>query len=230
MSSTTRRFLMGLLLLAAAGFASLGLWQLGRLRQRRAANVATIAARAAAPIRLEGGAFAAADTLAGHRLVARGVYDHGHDIVVRNQPLQGVPGVRVVTPLRLAGGAAVLVDRGFLPAPDAVSVAPDSFREPGERTVKGLAVPLRPGPGEPIEHGGRTTWKRLDLQALRTRLPYEVLPILIRQAPDSTLASFPRRVEPPPIDEGPHLGYAVQWFLFSALAVAFAFLVVGRRG
>jgi surfeit locus 1 family protein len=228
MSSTTRRLIMGLLLLAAAGFASLGVWQLGRLRERRAANIVTTAARAAAPIALTDGALTAAETLAGRRLVARGVYDHRHDIVIRNQPFQGVPGVRLVTPLRLADGRAVLVDRGFLPAPDAVSVEPDSFREPGERTVRGLAVPVSSGAGEPIVHGGRTTWKRLDLQALRTRLPYAVLPILIRQTPDSTLASFPRRVEAPPIDEGPHLGYAMQWFLFSAMAVAFALLVVGR--
>ena len=36
---------MGLLLLAAAGFARLGVWQLGRLRERRAANQVTEAAR-----------------------------------------------------------------------------------------------------------------------------------------------------------------------------------------
>ena len=46
MSPTARRLLMGLLLLAAAGFARLGIWQLDRLRDRRARNVATLAARA----------------------------------------------------------------------------------------------------------------------------------------------------------------------------------------
>ena len=50
------------------------------------------------------------------------------------------------------------------------------------------------------------------------------------QTPDSSLPSFPRRLEPPEIDEGPHLSYAIQWFLFAALAAGFAILVVGRTG
>jgi surfeit locus 1 family protein len=85
------------------------------------------------------------------------------------------------------------------------------------------------GGGQPIEHGGSTTWRRLDLSAIRTRLPYAVLPVYIKQGPDSSLPPFPRRSDAPALDEGPHLSYAIQWFLFAALAVAFAVLVVGRR-
>ena len=59
-------------------------------------------------------------------------------------------------------------------------------------------------------------------------MPYDVLPIMIKQSPDSALPRFPRRLEPGPFDEGPHLAYAVQWFLFASLAAAFAVLVVGR--
>jgi len=33
-----------------------------------------------------------------------------------------------------------------------------------------------------------------------------------------------------PVDEGPHLGYAIQWFLFAGLAAGFALLVVGPGG
>ena len=96
------------------------------------------------------------------------------------------------------------------------------------RAVRGIALPIGTAPGEPVEHGGRTTWRRLDLAALRGRLPYGVLPVYIKQSPDSALPRFPRRLEPPPVDEGPHLSYAMQWFLFAGLAVAFAVLVVGR--
>lgn len=230
MSSTTRRLMIALLLLAAAGFARLGVWQLGRLRERRAANVAIAAARSAPAVMLAPSS-AGVDSLAERRVVGRGRYDPGQEIIVRGEALQGVPGVRVVTPLLLGvGGPAVLVDRGFLPAPDAVTIDARGTEEPGEVTVRGIALPVPPGRGEPIEHGGRTTWRRLDLPALRERLPYEVLPIYIKQSPDSSLPSFPRRLEPPPIGDGPHLSYAVQWFLFAGLAAAFAFLVVGRPG
>lgn len=221
---------MGLLFLAAAGFARLGVWQLDRLRARRAANQATEAARRAPPVNLTPAA-TGLDTLTERRVLARGRYDHAHEIIVRGDVLQGVPGVRLVTPLLLEpGGPAVLVDRGFLPAPDAVTVDPRGAEEPGEREVRGIALAVPPGPGQPVEHDGRLTWRRLDLAALQARLPYQVLPILIRQSPDSALPRFPRRLEPPAVDEGPHLAYAVQWFLFAALAAAFAVLVVGRSG
>jgi surfeit locus 1 family protein len=221
---------MGVLLLAAAGFARLGVWQLGRLEQRRAANQATLAARAAPPVTLDPAA-ERLDTLVEHRVVARGRYDHRHEIVIRGDVLHGVPGVRLVTPLLLApDGPAVLVDRGFLPTPDAVTVDPSGADEPGEHQVHGIALPVPTGSGQPIEHAGRITWRRLDLAALRGRLPYAVLPVLVKQSPDSALPRFPRRLEPPPVDDGPHLAYAIQWFLFAGLAAAFAVLVVGRSG
>ena len=221
---------MALLFVTAAGFARLGVWQLGRLRERRAANVQIAAARAAPPANMPP---VPADVagLAERRIVARGRYDHAHEFIIRGEVLQGVPGVRIVTPLLLGdGGPAVLVDRGFLPAPDAVTVDPRGSEEPGEQTVRGIGLTVPAGPGEPIEHAGRSTWRRLDLAALRGRLPYAVLPVYIKQSPDSALPSFPRREELPPTDDGPHLSYAVQWFLFAGMAVAFAFLVVGKRG
>jgi surfeit locus 1 family protein len=219
---------MATMLLAAAGFARLGVWQLSRLHQRRVANVATTAARTAPPTLLTARS-ARTDTLGEHHVVAEGRYDHGHEILLRGEVFEGAPGVEVVTPLLLAdGGPAVLVNRGFLPAPDAVSAVTDGTQEPGPQTVRGLALPLGSGPGEPVEHGGRTTWRRLDAGALRQRLPYAILPIYVLQTPDNTLPRFPRRLAAPVVDEGSHLSYAIQWFLFAGLAAAFAVLVVGR--
>jgi surfeit locus 1 family protein len=230
MTTTTRHLTMAVMFLAAAGFARLGIWQLSRLRERRTANQAALAARAAPPVAL-GTGIRGTDTLAGRRVTAEGRYDDDRTIVLRGEVLNGVPGVRVVTPLLLArGGPAVLVDRGFLPAPDAVRVELGGLAEPGELTVRGLARPSGAGGGEPVTHGGRTTWRRLDLAALGQRLPYPIFPIYLQQTPDSQLPSFPRRVAPPPIDDGPHLNYAIQWFLFAALAIGFAVLVVGRSG
>jgi surfeit locus 1 family protein len=221
---------MAAMLLTSAGFARLGVWQLSRLHQRRAANATTLAARAAPPAQLGAGS-SRTDTLGEHYVVAEGRYDHGHEILIRGEVFEGAPGVEVVTPLLLAGGGpAVLVNRGFLPAPDAVSAVTEGTQEPGPRTVRGLALPLGSAPGEPVEHAGRTTWRRLDAGELRQRLPYAILPIYILQTPDSSLPRFPRRLEAPVVDDGPHLGYAIQWFLFAGLAAAFAVLVVGRTG
>jgi surfeit locus 1 family protein len=230
MSPLRRRLLMALLLLLALGFARLGVWQLSRLHQRRAANRVTLAARSAPTVLLPGSALPGADTLMEHRVIARGHYDHDHDIVLRGEALQGVPGVHLVTPLRMAGtDTALLVDRGFVPAPDAMSVEPERLREAGDVVAEGIIARVGSGGGKPIVHAGRTTWARLDLPVLRERLPYPVLPVYLRQVPGPGVPSFPRRLDPLPIDEGPHLSYAVQWFLFAGLAMAFAFLIVGRR-
>jgi surfeit locus 1 family protein len=230
MSSAARRSLLLVLLLMAAICVRLGFWQLSRLRERQAANRVALAARAAPPISLDRADQSDLADLAERRVVATGRYDSEHAIVLRGLPLDGVPGVHLVTPLLLLGQeTAVLVDRGFVPAPDAVTVNPDSLREPGRVRVVGLAAPIPSGGGKPLEHRGRTTWRRLDLMALRERLPYPILPLYLRQLPDSSLPPFPRRVPPPPLDEGPHLSYAVQWFLFGLMAVLFGVLVVNRQ-
>jgi cytochrome oxidase assembly protein ShyY1 len=33
---------------------------------------------------------------------------------------------------------------------------------------------------------------------------------------------YPRRLEPQPLDDGPHLSYMLQWFAFAATALVFA--------
>jgi surfeit locus 1 family protein len=49
-------------------------------------------------------------------------------------------------------------------------------------------------------------------------MPYELLPIYLLQAPDGSADGLPYRAEPErDFSEGPHLGYAVQWFLFAAI-------------
>lgn len=230
MSSRSRWLLIALLLLIAAVCARLGIWQLHRLHQRRAANAIASAARSAPPVQLHGAALRDPGLLVEHRVEVRGRYDRGHEIVLRQAGFEGVPGVLVVTPLLIGtGDTAVLVNRGFVPAPDAVSADVDSLNEPGAQLVRGIAAAIGSGKGMPILYRGRLTWRELDLAALRSRLSYTLLPIVIRQTPDSALPSFPRRLEPEPLNDGPHLSYAVQWFFFAVAAVAFALLVVARQ-
>jgi surfeit locus 1 family protein len=229
MSFRSRLLILLGLVLASALCVRLGFWQLGRLYQRQAANRASLAARAEPPLSLNQSAARSPDSLADRWVTATGTYDFGHEIVVRGLAYEGNPGVNLVTPLRLGGGdTAVLVNRGFVPSPDAVRVSSEGLEEPGEAKVAGLAQAIGTGGGKPLAVDGRTTWARLDLAALRSTLPYPILPVVIRQSPDSSLPRFPRRLPPPQLDEGPHLSYAVQWFLFAAMILAFAVLVVAR--
>ncbi len=216
-------------MLVAAVFLRLGFWQLARRAERREANAVALTAREKPALQLGAGADWSAQELSQRWVEATGVYDRTEEIVLRGQSYQGAPGVVLVTPLRPANSdSAVLVMRGFVPSPDAVRVDVDSLVEPGTVRVRGLATAIPSGGGQPVEHARGTTWARLDLAALRPRLPYPVLPIVIRQVPDSTVPRLPRRLEPPELSEGPHLNYAIQWFLFAGMSVAFAVLVVGR--
>jgi surfeit locus 1 family protein len=230
MSPLARRLTLLALVLAAAVFVRLGIWQLSRLEERRAANRAAAAARAEPRRELGVGAGRTAAELNERWVEATGEFDHSNEVVLRGQAFQGTPGVLVVTPLRSAAGdSAVLVLRGFVPSADAVRAEIDSLQEPGQVRVRGLATSIASGGGQPVEHGGRTTWARLDLEALRARLPYPVLPVLLRQTPDSGLPAMPRRLLPPELSEGPHLSYAIQWFAFAVMTVAFGVLVVKKQ-
>ena len=73
--------------------------------------------------------------------------------------------------------------------------------------------------------------RRLDHKALIGALPYPVAPVfLVATAPDSSKPPTQRvvRLGLPVLDEGPHLGYAFQWFSFAAIAIVGAGLVAHR--
>ena len=224
MNFRSRPLLSVIFLVVAVVCARLGVWQVRRLRERRAANTVASRARAAPPVDLE--RLVEDSSLSGRRVRAEGHYDHAHDIVVRGREYQGVPGVELVSPLILERqNAAVLVDRGFVPSPDAVTVVSDSFKEPGRKEVEGLLAPVPSGQGMPLQREGRTTWARLDLAALQSQVPYRLYRFSILQTPESTWQRFPRRQDAPPLDDGPHLNYAIQWFAFAVIAVVFAGLM-----
>lgn len=230
MSPRARLVFFVLCLVISAVCVRLGLWQRSRLAQRRAANAVQLEARALPPVQLGIASWKVVDQ---QRVTARGEYDHAHELVIRHQVVGGVPGVLVVTPLlRGSVDSAVLVYRGFVPSGDGVAVpALDSLREPGEQVVSGYAERLarRTDSGVPLERDGRVTWRALDASSIRARLPYPVSGVAIRQTPDSALASFPRRLEPPAPDDGAHWSYMMQWFGFATVALVTGSLVLLRR-
>src|SRR2546422_11373900 len=74
------------------------------------------------------------------RSVAHGIYDFSAERTWPGRSFEGTPGVALVTPLRLSGGSAVLVDRGWVPSPDAFHVDHAVYGELDTVTITGIAL------------------------------------------------------------------------------------------
>jgi surfeit locus 1 family protein len=237
---TFRGVLAGLLALAVAGTCvRLGFWQLDRLHQRRERNAALERALALPPLRLSGDSLDAVardpSAYLRRRVTVRGSYDPRGEVVHRGRAFQGEPGVHLVTPLDVQGShRVVLVDRGWVPSPDAASVDPRRFTQPGTREVQGILLPFPdPAPGTArvlarVDGVAVVSYQRLDPAELRRGRPALLGAYVQRLPVPGEPAGGPRPVPLQPLDEGPHLGYALQWFGFAATAV-FGFLLVALR-
>lgn len=183
--------------LVAALCVGAGIWQLDRLSQRRARNAGLAARLALPPLELRAGT--SADSARQRRVVARGVYDFTAERTWPGRSFDGTPGVALITPLRLADGAAVLVDRGWVPSADAFHVDHAAYREPDSAFVEGIAfVPPR---------------GRADVD------PAGFLPFVLQLVTPEPARGLPRRWPAPAFDNGPHLSYAIQWFSFAVIAL-----------
>jgi surfeit locus 1 family protein len=188
----------------------------------------------AAPVTVLTGQDIDPEALHRRRVSVTGTFDNQAALAIRNRPYQGQPGVHLVTPLKIKGSErAVLVDRGWIPLADAEPDNWAAYASTGEVTINGVAYPgqSRPEgylvPTDPTLEPGQTrldTWFRVDIERIQKQVPYPLLPIYIEQSPP------PESAEPaaPPLqedninvvlDQGPHLGYAFQWFAFALILV-----------
>lgn len=211
----------------------LGFWQLQRLDDRRERNDA-IESRTAEPVAVVGDLVSPADPLSiggefEYRIVeATGVYQPADEVLVRNRTYEGRPGYWVLTPLLLDDGDAVIVNRGWIPNDLGATPTPPA----GQVRVLGMVQPSRTAEGlqrdDPAE-GVLTEVARPDIGRLAQQISYPLLPVSIQleaQAPPA--GDLPRMLSRPALDEGSHFSYAVQWFIFTIIAVVGYPLVLRR--
>ena len=213
------------LILLSVGFVatttSLGFWQLRRLAQRKSQNALIVARLAEPPLPVRRLSHDSA-SLHYRRVVLDGSFDYRHEVKLADRTRGGSPGVNIITPLRVAGtDTAVLVNRGWVYSPDGVTVDLAEWREADSLHGTGYARPLsRAFPGSPALPDRPDAFRWLDVSALGTRIPYPVYPFVIVLDGDSApQGRIPPRIPPPPLDEGPHQSYAIQWFSFAIIAV-----------
>ncbi|MGO4782333.1 SURF1 family cytochrome oxidase biogenesis protein [Cryobacterium sp. W22_MBD10_FK3] len=148
-----------------------------------------------------------------------GTYLRDEEMLVRNRPLNINPGFEVLTPLLLTNGDVFIVNRGWVPtgedqnAPDAVPAAPD-----GEVTVI-----ARLKQGEPALAGRSASGNQIatiNLTEIAERLGTDTYTGAygLMKSEDPATTDRPTAVTRPVRDEGPHLSYAFQWFVFALMA------------
>jgi surfeit locus 1 family protein len=215
------------------GCITAGFWQIARLHQREQHNALVISRERLAPAPLVSltspSPPASAGSLIYRRVSVRGVYDLDAEVVLFGRALDDTNGNDLLTPLRMGDGQVVVVDRGWVPAElDRLPVRQAS-PPAGSVTVTGVLFP-------PEAHGSGSPQTRvpglskIDLGKIGGQLGHSVLPVYIwlqRQEPAQP-GSLPRFVPLPPLSNGPHFSYAVQWFLFALVGIV-GYPIVLRR-
>jgi surfeit locus 1 family protein len=217
--------------LMAVLFARLGMWQLDRLAERKTRNALVVARLAEPPTSM---AALPTDTAQSHfrRVRLEGRYDYGHEVDWIDISREGSPGVHILTPLRRAGtDTAVLVDRGWVYAPDAMSITQAQWREADTASGIGRVQEIGPIPGEGATRAGHPDEIRwVSPDSIGRWAGYPIAPYYLALEGDTSTASLttPARTPAPPLDEGPHLSYAIQWFAFALIAVVGTIVAVFR--
>jgi surfeit locus 1 family protein len=215
--------------LGCAAFVALGNWQSHRAHDKRALAARLDAALSGPPVRLPAHPVAAAGFVLRH-VVARGEFVPAHTVFLDNKVYLGRVGYEVVTPLRLEGGSLhVLVDRGWIPAGPRREVLPEVPTPRGEQWVEGLALAHLPRAYEPVHRtpNGRV-WQNLRLGDFSRVSGLALQPLVIEQrsaAADGLVRDWPRADSGAARNES----YALQWYLFAALAVVL-FVIHSFRG
>lgn len=210
----------------------LGFWQLRRLGERRLRNKVIASRLAEPPAPLTSLRADSSSRL--RRAYITGSPDYEHELVLAPRSHEGSPGVNIVTPLRIAGrDTAVLVNRGWVYAPDGVTVDRRRWHE-RDSSFTGyaeIAEAGATGAENVVLRNDPRVLRRLRFDAAVRALPYPISPLyLVATVADSGMpaSSRPARLPVPTIDEGPHLGYAIQWFSFAAIALIGATIVASR--
>lgn len=216
-----------MVLAVAALCVSLGLWQLRRLDERRDLNARIVEGLEAQEEPLADALDEPPEALAYRRVTATGRYLPEQEVLLGPRSRDGAPGYDVLTPL-LTGDGGILVNRGWVPfalsSPPIAEAAPPE----GDVTVTGYLLPSREAArAGPVGAAELDFVSDVDIDRLQGQISIPLAPVyLVRTGQSPALGDLPRPGTTPELDEGPHLSYAVQWFLFATIAVVgYPFLV-----
>ncbi len=245
------RWIVGHVIVAAlcVSMIWLGFWQLGRLDDKKQFRAEVRAKVANPPAPLADLDLTTADRY--RPVTATGVFDDENTVLVANRGFKGQSGYEVLTPLLLTGDttrdsasnttsdtagasanpgapATVVIDRGWIPLSNVVATLPVIPAAPlGTVTVTGFldtferdSVVLDAGPPAVVTKIAAEHFARAPALA----------PLVVQLTGLAPAAAdgqpFPQEL--PDISLGPHLSYALQWFVFTAMLLGMWPLLIRR--
>lgn len=233
--------MLGLVFLAI--LLRLGFWQLERAEEKQQLlsriahqqalsplDVDTLARQLSSVKQTPAAEKRGADTFKYRRVTVSGQFDVERYWLLDNQVQQGVVGYHVIGLFVSQQGVAVLVNRGWVPAPPYREQLPPVAFPEGLQTLHGRLVqpadnPLlrsaAPPDADDVQWPLRT--QKISIADAERALGQTVLPGLVQLRPDDPAALLMewRDVN---VSVGKHHGYAVQWFtMAAALVVALVF-------
>ena len=217
---------------AVAVFVTAGQWQGRRMHEKEMLRAQLDAAAALPPLELSAvGANADWESLRYRTVVLSGTYDGHRQVLVDNRVHEGRAGYHVVTPLALADGRTILVNRGWTPQGPSCAVPPAVPPPPGTVTVVGRIA--TPSAGffelESTPPAGNV-WQNLDparfTAATGIPVPGAIVEVTRAPVPDDGLV---RDWPAPDFGIEKHRIYMLQWYAFAALAVVLWIVVPLRR-
>ena len=199
-------------------------WQVQRLHWKQELIADREARVAAEPIALPAAGVDPA-SVDYRRVRLEGAFRHDKELFLGARSMNGNVGYQVLTPFELAGGGAILIDRGWVPVE---RKAPESRAEgqlAGPQTVDGI-VRLAPGKVwmQPDNEPAHNMWFFVDLPAMKAASGVDLrTDLYVDAGPAQNPGKYPvggqTRIELP----NDHLQYAITWGL---LAIALAVIYV----
>jgi surfeit locus 1 family protein len=232
-NTTIRRLFWSTLLLAfgLAIFLSAGFWQLNRAQEKRdfitSFNDASQTPVLTAPVDLT-----EAENMLYRRFALSGNFEPEKQVLLDNMVSEGEVGYQVLTPFRLAAdssnpnaGKLIVVNRGWAKGSADRLQLPNTSVPANTREVRGRLAFL-PSPGirleAPLPDPASVQWPLVmtwpttaEISALLGEPVLEWQLLLDADATDG----YRRAWEPEIMSPETHLGYALQWFSFAALAL-----------
>ncbi len=201
----------------------LGFWQLDRLEWRRSFNDHYLEQIALPDLILNNDPDSDLLLSSEYRKVnVTGTFDFSQQVFLQNHVYQNKPGYHVLTPFVIENqDKAILVDRGWISLDDINQIEEIDQLSSSIHQFQGV---LRLG--EEVNSFGSNLdsnennpdfFLLVNFEQLNKRISYDLLPVYV-QLENKIIDGlpYPQEVEVE-ITEGPHLGYAIQWFFFAGV-------------